>query len=265
VGFAELERREALRIGAGIDQTLVPGHDIDDPRVLERQLAVQQLGVIVRTQLAQQRFEQQQPARERPVADALGHRRDAGGGALLDHVGETGLGQLERGRYVDADLLDQVLVVIELDRIGLDRQAVELAVHGPGRLGPVLDTGRIDIGVERLQEAAGHELRLVGLHVEDVGGLAGPHRRFGLGIDVGLRDEVELDRALLVGGLEVMDARGHPFLLGRLVRPVAPPRDLRRVRRAGGTRHGCDRCDQYGQSAETLQAHLTLPRFIFIG
>ena len=68
--LAELQGHEVLRIGAGIDQLLDPGEDLDDARILEGELAGEQLAVVVEAELAQQRLAEDVGAGIGPVADA---------------------------------------------------------------------------------------------------------------------------------------------------------------------------------------------------
>ena len=94
VRLAELQRHEVARVGAVVRQLLDPCEHVDDARVLERELAVQQLAVVVGAELAQERLGQDVGAGIGPVAHALGDRRDVRGVRLLDEVDELVLREL---------------------------------------------------------------------------------------------------------------------------------------------------------------------------
>ena len=139
VRLAELQRHEVLRIGAGVDQLLDPGEDGDDARILEGELAGEELAVVVEAELAQQRLAEDIGAGIGPVAHALRDRRHIGGARLLHQVEELRLVELVAGRQRDAELRQPVLVVVELVGIGLLGQRPGLAVMGPDLAGPVID------------------------------------------------------------------------------------------------------------------------------
>jgi len=115
---------------------------------------------------------------------------------------------------------------------------------------------RSDIIVQRLQEAAGEEFRLVRLQIEDIRRLPGAHGGFGLGVDIRLGDEAQLHRTLRIGRLEGADAGGDPVLLGRFIRPVAPHVDLRGLRRSAAHRSEQSRGD------ERRATHITPPHWL---
>ena len=223
--FAELHGHEVLGVSAGVDQLFHPSEDLDHPRILERQLAVEQLAVVVGAELVQEGLLQDVSAGIGPVADALGDRRDAGGLGFLDDVEELRLGELAALGQRHAELLQDVLVVVDLVGIGLLRQTPGLAVVGPDRARPVVDRAPVHEVVERHDVAVGDVLGLIGLEVEDVGALAGRQR--------GLEGRVE--RILLVPGdlhvqagvglLQVLRGGLAKRHLGRLIGLVAPDRD----------------------------------------
>jgi hypothetical protein len=130
--LAELQRRKALGIGAGIDEPLHPSHYLNNPWVFERKRTANKLAIIVRPRLPEKRLKQKQAARERPVADTLRDRSNAGCDAFFDEIGETSLGELKIRRNFGANLFDEILIVIEFDRIGLDRDTVDFAFRSPG-------------------------------------------------------------------------------------------------------------------------------------
>jgi hypothetical protein len=95
--LAELERHEVLRIAAGVDDLLDPLEHLDDARIGKRQLAGEELLVVVRTQLAQQRFDGEIRPRIRPVADALRDRRHSRRRALSSR--DRGTAPASAGRW----------------------------------------------------------------------------------------------------------------------------------------------------------------------
>src|SRR5262245_58874502 len=106
-------------------------HFIDNARVGERELASEELLVVVRTQLAQQSLADDVGARIGAVADPLPDRRDIRGLRLLHQIEKRRLRQLTVGWKHHAELLQLLLVVIEFVGVGLLRHTVGLAIMHP--------------------------------------------------------------------------------------------------------------------------------------
>ena len=88
VRLAELEAREARRQEAGIEDGAQPFERVDDARVGPGQLAPEELVVVFRAELLEQRLVGEVGAREGTVADAKGHRRPSLWLRFLDEVEE---------------------------------------------------------------------------------------------------------------------------------------------------------------------------------
>jgi hypothetical protein len=88
-------------------------------------------------------------AREAAVADPRDDRRDPGLLGGLDHLGKSGGVELPGLRHLDAQVLHLLLAVVHLDRGGLERQGVGLAVERPGAAREVLDIVPGELVVER--------------------------------------------------------------------------------------------------------------------
>ena len=162
---------------------------------LQGELAGEQLAIVLDAEPLQQRLVHEMRARIGPVADAERHRRDALGLRLLDHVEEGVGGELQALRHAHAEVRHGLLVVVKLDGPGLQRQAIGLALIGPGLLRPRLHGCPIEPR-EIEQEAVLHVLGLVRLGVEDVRRLIGAQRRL----------EARVEGSLLVPGLLDLDA-----------------------------------------------------------
>ena len=170
--FAELEGHEILRIGAGVDQLLDPFENLDHARIREGQLAGEEFLIIVRPELAQQRLDRDIGAGVGTVADTLRDGRHARRACLLDEIEELRLGQLRIRGQRDAERLQHVLVVVELDGVGLLRNAIRLAVVGPDLACPRFDLVPIHRVVERHDVVCRDVFGLVGLEIKDVGAFA---------------------------------------------------------------------------------------------
>src|SRR5262249_37699782 len=125
VGFRERHAAESLRIGAEIDQLLVVAEHLDHAWVLPRDLAAQQAHELVGAELAGQKRVRDVVGGPVPIGRAGRERRVTGLDAFRDNVLELILGEGVAGRYGDAQLPEELLVVVELVRRRLDR-------NGPG-------------------------------------------------------------------------------------------------------------------------------------
>ena len=122
---------------------------------------------------------------EQAVAHAERHRRHVLRARLFRHIAEGSGVELKVAGHLDAEVGQGFLVVVHLDRPGLERQAMRLALVGPDLLRPRLDRRPVE---RRKIEQQGvfHVLHLVGLCVEDVGRGAGAQRRLQRGVERGL-------------------------------------------------------------------------------
>ena len=249
VRFAELEGREGLGIGAGVDHLLHVVEDLDHARVLVGQLAGPECCVVVRPELAQQQLVGQVRAGIGPVADALHDRRDAHPRGSLDHLEKLVLGQLLVVAELDAGLrqhlVHELLVLVQLDRERLHADAVDLAVEGPGALGEVLEATQDLLVLDRRHQSALDELHPIRLEIDDVRALAGlqrgRHRREQRVLLVEGHLEVDARVLGLEDLLDLAKEAAHAFVVGE-VAPDGERRVLGRRRRAveapDGRRHG---------------------------
>ena len=183
---------------------------------------MQQLAVVVGAELAQERLGQDVGAGIGPIAHALGDRGDVRGARLLDEVGELVLRELRALGQGDAELLQEVLVVVEFVGIGFLRQRPGLAVVRPRLARPVVDLAPVDQVVERDDVTLRDVLRLVGLDVEHVRALAGRQCRLERGVKAALLVPGDLDVQARMRRLEIARCLLAERHFGRLVGLVAP-------------------------------------------
>ena len=147
--------------------------------------------------------------------------------------------ELAAGRHLDAQVVHQLGVVVDLDRRGLEREAVGALAEGPGLLRPGLDVGPVDAGRKIGEEVVVDVVGLVDLGVEDVGRLAGAQRGLQRGVQRRLLVPGDLDLDARATRLEALDGVLDVGPLGDFCRPMAPDGELLRphCRRRGEQRH----------------------------
>ena len=240
---------------AGVHPGLHQAQRVDDARVTPRQLALQQVVVVLGPELLQQRLVREVRAGVRPVADPERHRRHVLPARLLRQLEERLRVELQVRRHGHAELAERLAVEEHLDRPRLERHAVRLALVRPRLLRPRLDRRPVERG-EVEQEAVLHVLELVGLGVEEVRRGAGAERGLERGVERGLLVPGRFDLHARIRRLEPLDRVLDVVALDLLRGPVAPHRDLGL---GGRVRGECERDSGEQQSYFSHDASFSQP------
>ena len=243
VGVGERQGRDGFRQRPDVDDLPGEVQDLDHARVRVGELALEQLPVVVGAELAQHRLERQIGAGERPVAGAERDRLHAGGLRLLQDVEELRLTHAPVFRDRDAELLHQLLVVVDLVGVARIRNAPGMPVAAPCAARPRLDLRPVDQVLQRLEVAVVGKLDLVRLGVDHVRPLPGAQRGAQRGEQRVLVVVGDLDALARVVLLVVRLDRVEPFLPAGLVAAHRPDRKLLRL-------SVCARCPCNGEPAQ---------------
>ena len=228
MGLGQRHAGQRLGVGPEIDQLLVVVEDLDHPRVLPGELALEEAQGVVGAELVEQHPVRDVVCGPVTIGGAGGKGGVARLGALADDVLELLLGERTPGRHRDVELLEDLLVEVQLVGRGFERKGPGPDLSrgsrsGPERLAVRLDVLPANAGRQIGQPPGRHELGGVDVVVDDVGE-AGAGREGGSQRREHVLLFVEGDGHRVAGVLGLEPALGleEDDLLVVLDRPVAP-------------------------------------------